>query len=55
MGETETNQKTYSAKQVKFFEKVKDAYRGFFGCNHFNIINEKLVAKGKTPIDWNVY
>ena len=29
-------------------------YRGFLGCNHFNLINEHLVSKGKTPIDWNL-
>ena len=27
----------------------------FFGCNHFNLINEHLIKQGKTPIDWNIY
>ena len=31
------------------------AHRGFIGCKHFSQINEILVSKGKTPIDWNVY
>tara|TARA_R110001599_G_scaffold306590_1_gene513112 strand:- start:552 stop:1283 length:732 start_codon:yes stop_codon:yes gene_type:complete len=31
------------------------SYRGFIGCNHFNLINEYLVSKGDTPIDWNLY
>lgn len=30
------------------------ANRGFFGCNHFNIINEKLLQLNKTPIVWNI-
>ena len=30
------------------------ANRGFFGCNHFNQINELLVARGQEPIDWNI-
>jgi uracil-DNA glycosylase len=29
-------------------------YRGFSGCNHFNMINEYLVEKGKEPINWQV-
>ena len=28
------------------------AYRGFFGCNHFKMVNEFLSAKGMAPIDW---
>lgn len=31
------------------------ANRGFFGCNHFNKINEILEKKGDTPINWNIY
>ncbi|WP_144213259.1 uracil-DNA glycosylase [Shewanella donghaensis] len=30
------------------------AYRGFFGCKHFSTINELLVAKKHTPINWQV-
>ena len=29
-------------------------YRGFLGCNHFNLINEYLISKGKIPINWNI-
>ena len=28
------------------------ARKGFFGCNHFNIINENLVKFNKKPITW---
>ena len=30
------------------------AYRGFFGCNHFNLINKYLESKNKKKIDWQV-
>lgn len=30
------------------------AYRGFFGCNHFNEINKLLLEQGRRPIDWNL-
>ncbi len=30
------------------------AYRGFFGCNHFNMVNDKLVEMGEEPIDWSL-
>jgi uracil-DNA glycosylase len=30
------------------------ASRGFFGCNHFNMINEALQKQGKTPISWRI-
>lgn len=30
------------------------ANRGFFGCNHFNLANEKLVQMGTEPIDWQI-
>ena len=30
------------------------ASRGFFGCNHFKIANEKLASMGETPIDWQI-
>lgn len=29
------------------------AYQGFLGCGHFSKINSRLVALGKTPIDWS--
>ncbi|MDE5561104.1 MAG: uracil-DNA glycosylase, partial [Bacteroidaceae bacterium] len=28
------------------------AYRGFFGCGHFNAANRYLTSRGKTPIQW---
>ncbi len=28
------------------------AHRGFFGCRHFSMTNEILVASGRKPIDW---
>lgn len=28
------------------------AYRGFFGCGHFNAANQYLISQGKTPIQW---
>ena len=28
------------------------AYRGFFGCDHFKLTNEKLIALGKGKINW---
>lgn len=28
------------------------AYRGFFGCGHFNAANRYLASRGKTPIQW---
>lgn len=30
------------------------AYNGFFGCNHFNQINEYLREMGKAPIDFQI-
>ena len=30
------------------------ANRGFFGCNHFNLVNELLIKQEKTPIDWQI-
>lgn len=30
------------------------SYRGFFGCNHFNLINDYLISKNKEKIDWNL-
>lgn len=30
------------------------AYNGFFGCNHFNQINEYLKEMGKAPIDFQI-
>ncbi len=30
------------------------ASRGFFGCNHFVMVNEILVGEGKKPIDWQI-
>lgn len=31
------------------------AYRGFLGCQHFELINQKLLEWGKTPIDWHSF
>lgn len=30
------------------------AHRGFFGCNHFKQINDILLSRNETPIDWNL-
>lgn len=30
------------------------AYNGFFGCNHFNQVNEILIKAGKDPINWQL-
>lgn len=30
------------------------ANRGFFGCNHFKLVNEKLAELGQSPIDWQI-
>ncbi|WP_137222603.1 uracil-DNA glycosylase [Shewanella sp. MEBiC00475] len=30
------------------------AYRGFFGCGHFSIINQLLLEHGDNPINWQV-
>ena len=30
------------------------AHRGFFGCGHFIAANEYLVARGDTPVDWQL-
>ena len=30
------------------------AYNGFFGCRHFSQTNAKLIAQGKSPIDWQI-
>jgi uracil-DNA glycosylase len=30
------------------------AYQGFFGCHHFSQVNELLIKKGSTPIDWKL-
>jgi len=32
----------------------RSANRGFFGCNHFNKVNEILVKQGKTAINWHI-
>lgn len=30
------------------------ANKGFFGCNHFNLINEELTKLDEIPINWNL-
>jgi len=30
------------------------ARRGFFGCNHFNLVNESLLNQGKIGINWRI-
>ena len=30
------------------------AYRGFFTCSHFSLINKALAQQGDTPIDWKL-
>lgn len=29
-------------------------YRGFYGCRHFALANEKLISQGETPINWQI-
>ena len=29
------------------------AHNGFFGCNHFNLVNKFLINTNQTPIDWS--
>lgn len=53
-------------KKIKILNKNKNliltaahpsplsVYRGFYGCNHFNLINEYLISKNRTPINWNL-
>lgn len=31
------------------------ARRGFFGCNHFNLVNEYLLNQGKVAINWKLH
>lgn len=31
------------------------ARRGFFGCNHFNLVNEHLLNQGKVAINWKLH
>lgn len=28
--------------------------KGFFGCNHFNLVNEALIKQGKVGINWRI-
>lgn len=30
------------------------ARRGFFGCNHFNLVNDVLIKQGKIGINWRI-
>lgn len=30
------------------------AYQGFFGCDHFKLVNEWLIRHIKSPIDWQI-
>lgn len=30
------------------------AYRGFFGCRHFSMVNSFLIKNGMDPIDWEI-
>ena len=30
------------------------ASKGFFGCNHFNLVNESLIRQGKVGINWSI-
>lgn len=32
----------------------RSATKGFFGCNHFNEVNKRLVKRGEPPINWNL-
>lgn len=47
-----------TGKQHKILKAVHpsplSAYNGFFGCRHFNQINEWLEERGKAPIDFQI-
>lgn len=30
------------------------AYHGFFNCKHFSKVNEILISRGESPIDWQI-
>ncbi len=30
------------------------AYRGFFGCRHFDLVNKYLIECGQSPINWQI-
>ena len=32
----------------------QSAHKGFFGCQHFSIVNKELAKRGETPIDWQL-
>ena len=56
----------HARKKAKLIDKSKhlilesahpsplSSYRGFFGCNHFNLCNQYLVEKNIKIIDWNI-
>jgi len=57
---------SYAQKKGEFIDRKKhlvlagphpsplSAHRGFFGCRHFSKINEYLISRGQTPIDWQL-
>lgn len=57
---------SYAQKKGEFIDRAKhlvlagphpsplSAHRGFFGCRHFSKINEYLISRGQTPIDWQL-
>lgn len=47
-----TNTKHYILKAAH--PSPLSASKGFFGCNHFKMINEILKSKGEKPIDWSL-
>jgi len=56
----------HARKKAKLIDKSKhlilesahpsplSSYRGFFGCNHFNLCNQYLVEKNIKIIDWKI-
>lgn len=43
-----------SIKLIAPHPSGKSAHTGFFGCNHFNIINQELYKQGKAMINWQL-
>jgi uracil-DNA glycosylase len=57
-GHAKSKAKLISHKKERILESPHpsglSAHRGFFGCNHFNAVNEMLEANGDSPIDWQI-
>ena len=57
-GKKAQSYKKYISSKNKILEAAHpsglSANKGFFNCNHFNLINEYLKDKGKNPINWQI-